>query len=151
MDERVEKFVEIYNKVMDWNKDILDVIMGAFNTVPKYTKDFIDDYLPTEKINGERFDLEHAKLFEFERDVDGEEVYELQAFNNESYGTSYFWVFPNEDEQRYKTRKLEQLDNHMYKKISDLTTKIAELKAENEEWTALLDAIMSGSYETKTI
>lgn len=132
MKEEVKKFVEDYNKRCVWNQDILTKFDKGF--IPKKTKYTIDGYLPTKEITEEGYDLEHAKMFEFERDSDGEEVHELQVFNNESYGTSYFWVLPNETEEEYKKRTSENLLKETLKNIRELSEKINELTAEKDEY-----------------
>ena len=130
MKKDIEIFVEKYNKVMDWNKDILasfwdDCVSNPYGRpigVTDYTKSviaYIEDNLSTEKIDEEGFDLENAMLYAYDRSADGKELNELQAYNNKTYGTSYFWLLPDETEEEYKKRKVEYL-------IKDLDGKTPE-------------------------
>jgi uncharacterized protein YhaN len=73
-------------------------------------------------------------MFEFERESDGEEVHELQAFSNTTYGTTYFWVLPNETEEEYKKSTSENLLKETLKNIRELSEKINELTAEKDEY-----------------
>ena len=145
MKKDIEIFVERYNKVMDWNKDIRasfwdDCVSNPYG-VTDYTKSYIEDNLSTEKIDEEGFDLENAALYAYDRCVDGRELNELQAFNNKTYGTSYFWLFPDETEEEYKKRKVEYLIKDMTEKVAELNSKISDLEQERKEWKVLLKFI----------
>ena len=140
MEQRIKDFVEAYNKRCVWNQDILAKFDKGF--IPKKTKDTINGYLSTKEITEEGYDLEHAKMFEFERDSDGEEVHELQAFNNENYGASYFWVLPNETEEEYKKRTSENLLKETLKNIRELSEKINELTVEKDEYDEIKKYIL---------
>lgn len=139
MNENVKKFVEDYNKRMDWNKDILDSI--AINFTKDAVNTFIDEFLSTDKITEDGYDLEYASIYSYDKDNDGEDLNELQVFNNKTYGTTYFWLKPNETESDYKNSKMEYINNEVSKKISHITSEISRLEAENKEWKTLLNAI----------
>lgn len=149
MKKDIEIFVERYNKVMDWNKDIRasfwdDCVSNPYGRsigVTDYTKSYIEDKLSTEKIDEEGFDLENATLYAYDRCVDGRELNELQAFNNKTYGTSYFWLFPDETEEGYKKRKVENLIKDLDKKVAELNSKISDLEREQKGWKTLLKFI----------
>lgn len=118
MKEEVRKFVEEYNKRMDWNEDIRKSINLDF--VP-----IIKDSLSTEKIDEEGYDLENASYYTHD---DG--LMELHAFSNTAYRTHYFWVRPYEKdaESAYKTDKIEFIKRGINQRIQDLQPFIAEEK-----------------------
>jgi hypothetical protein len=132
MKEEVKKFVDEYNKRMDWNQDILNGF-GPDLTKSLENNEFIRHKLTTDKITEEGFDLENADVYEFERTSDGKNVNELQVFNNKTCGTSYFWVATDETEQEYKAKTTESIYNNVTKTISELENKIVELTNERDE------------------
>jgi len=123
MKKEIKNFVEEYNKRMDWNKDIRDSLNLDF--IPIYT-DIIKDYLPTEKLDEEGYDLENASYYTYD---DG--LMELQAFSNTAYRTHYLWVHPYETdaENSYKEEKIERLKEKINERLDELKPFIAE---ENE-------------------
>ena len=123
MDEKVKKFVEEYNKRMDWNKDIRDSLNLDFS--PIYT-DIIKDCLTTEKLDEEGYELEDASCYTYD---DG--LMELQAFSNTAYRTHYFWVMPYEKdaENTYKAEKVDIFKKEINKRLEELKQFVAE---ENE-------------------
>lgn len=125
-EKQIADFVETYNKCMDWNKDILD----KFNFDIKYAKDFVDDYLTTDKIDKDSYDLEHARVYTYEDTG----MLELQAYSYKTYGTNYFWSFPDYTEQSYKEKKLKNINEFLDNHLSELTTKISELTSEKDEF-----------------
>lgn len=122
MKEKVKKFVEEYNKRIDWNKDIRDSLNLGF--IPTHT-DIIKDYLATEKLDEEGYDLENASFYTYD---DG--LMELQAFSKISYRTHYLWVHPYETdaENSYKAEKIEYIKGVINKRLEDLQPFIAEEK-----------------------
>lgn len=123
MKEEVKNFVEEYNKRMDWNKDIRDSLNLGF--IPIYT-DIIKEYLTTEKLDEEGYDLENALFYTYD---DG--LMELQAFSNTVYRTHYFGVKPYETdaENSYKSEKIEHIKEKINERLDELKPFIAE---ENE-------------------
>lgn len=119
MDEKVKKFVEEYNKRIDWNKDIRDSL--NLDSIP-----IIKDYLPIEKLDEEGYDLENALFYTYD---DG--LMELQAFSNTAFRTHYFWVHPRETdaENSYKAEKIEYIKEKINERLDKLKPFIAE---ENE-------------------
>ena len=118
--EEVKKFVEEYNKRMDWNKDIRDSLNLDFH--PIYTN-IIKDCLDTEKLDEEGYDLENAAFYTYD---DG--LMELQAFSNTAYRTHYFWVQPYETdaEKSYKAEKIEYIKESIDRRLVELQPFIAE-------------------------
>lgn len=118
MKEEVKKFVEEYNKRMDWNEDIRKSI--NLDSVP-----IVRDSLSTEKLDEEGYDLENASYYTYD---DG--LMELHALSKTAYHTYYFWVKPYEKdaESVYKTDKIEFIKRSVNQRIQDLQPFIAEEK-----------------------
>lgn len=128
-EKKIAEFVECYNKCMDWNQDLLN----GLNLDIFHSKDFIDEYLTTEKIDESWVDLEHAKVFTYE---DTGRL-EMQAYNYKTYGTSYFWTFPDYTEESYKEKKLKKINEFLDEHLAELESKITELKAEKDEFSMI--------------
>lgn len=133
-EKQIADFVENYNKCMDWNRDILDKL----NFDIKYAKDFVEDYLTTDKIDKDSYDLEHAKVYIYE----DKGMLELQAYSYKSYGTYYFWAFPDYTEQSYKEKRLNDINKYLIEHLSELTEKINELTLEKDEFLKIKESIM---------
>ncbi len=120
MKKDIKNFVETYNKNMSWNKDILNNIDIDFFNKNEETKKIIEEYLPIKTIESERYDLENAKLYNLSY-IPG--ILELQAYSYNN-GTTYFWVYPEETEEQYKSRIINiingVLDNIINKRIETL-------------------------------
>lgn len=102
----IPEFVEEYNKRMDWNRDILGYIDDAYLSAHPFMKEITDEYLSTGKITEETYDIDNAKIYEYD-DEESFGLLELQAQSKRTYRLTYFWVDPNEDEGRYKANKIE--------------------------------------------
>ena len=133
-EKQIADFVENYNKCMDWNRDILD----KFNFDIKYAKDFVEDYLTTDKIDKDSYDLEHAKVYTYEDTG----MLELQAYSYKSYGTHYFWTFPDYTEQSYKEKKLNAINKYLIEHLHELTEKINELTLEKDEFSKIKEILL---------
>lgn len=133
-EKQIADFVENYNKCMDWNRDILD----KFNFDIKYAKDFVKNYLTTDKIDKDSYDLENAKVYTYEDTG----MLELQAYSYKSYGTSYFWTFPDYTEQSYKEKKLSVINNYLIERLSELTEKINKLTLEKDEFSKIKEILL---------
>lgn len=120
MKDAVKNFVEEYNKRMDWNKDIRDSLNLDFN--PIYT-DVIKDYLTTEKLDEEGYDLENALVYTYNSGL-----IELQAFSNTAYRTHYFWVQPYETdvENSYKAHTIKYIKESIDRRLKELQPFVAE-------------------------
>lgn len=132
MREDIKNFVIEYNKRMSWNKDILKSI-GKKN-IPQY---IIDEYLLTNILDEDKYDLENASLYEYGPEDTWAGTLELQAFSNERLCTTYFWVKSNESEEEYKAKKIESIKEKMNKKLDELYEKIKELTSEFKEYNKL--------------
>ena len=132
MKSNIKKFVEEYNKRMSWNADIIKQL-GKKN-IPA---NIIDDYLSTELINEENYDLENAALYEYGPDDTWAGTLELQAFSNKTYGTVYFWVKPIQSEDEYKSERIELIKKKMNEKLDELYEKIKGLNSELKHYNKL--------------
>ncbi len=135
MEKKIKTFVEEYNKRMDWNGDILSKFGKEY--VPVHTQAFIKDYLPTDKITEEGFDLGNAKVYVY----DDSEIQELQAFNNSTYRTTYFWLKLAEGEDEYKRRKEDDIRNSATDRLNEIEANIAELTAKKTEFNKILKGL----------
>ena len=132
MKSNIKNFVKEYNKRMSWNADIIKQL-GKKNIPAK----IIDDYLSTELLNEENYDLENAALYEYGPDDAWAGTLELQAFSNESYRTHYFWVRPIQSEDEYKSEKIETIKKRMNEKLDELYEKIKEFTSEFKHYNKL--------------
>lgn len=133
MTEEVKKFVEKYNNHMDWNKEILE--SGSLDYIPKheYFKALVDEYLSTEKINEEDYDLENAKVYTYEEDG----TLELQVFSNKIYHGVYFWAKPYSKEE-YISSRLAYIKKELNAKIEALKKEIDERQIKLEQYRAFV-------------
>jgi hypothetical protein len=129
MKEEVKNFVELYNRNMSWNKDILNSMNIDYINKYEYTKDFVKDKLTTETITADDYDLEHAEVYSYD---DG--LLELQVYSYESYHGVYFWANPNEDEDAYKNKKITWIVENLDKSINEKKEELNKLSSilENE-------------------
>lgn len=132
MTEDIKNFVEKYNKHMQWNKDIINSL-GAKN-IPQ---DIIEDYLTTDIITEDGYDLENANLYEYGKDDNWAGTLELQAFSNSTLRTVYFWIHKDYTEEEYKTQKIEKIKEAMNKKLDELFEKIKGLTSTFKHYNKL--------------
>lgn len=130
MDEKVKKFIEAYNRHVEWNREILN---GGVNIddFKDETRDIIKHYLDTNTITEKDYDLDNAKVYYYddERPIKSE----LQALSLKSLCTHYFWCVEDMTEDEYKAERFrivnEQLDEHKKEQMKVLKT--AEEEIEN--------------------
>lgn len=129
MNEDVKNFVELYNRHMSWNKDILDSMNMDYINKYEYTKDFVDDKLNTEIITPDDYDLEHAEVWRYD---DG--LLELQVYSYKSYHDVYFWANPNDNEDTYKHKKIVKITESLNESINKKKEELNKLSSilENE-------------------
>lgn len=132
MKSNIKNFVEEYNKRMSWNADIIKQL-GKKNIPTK----IIDDYLSTELIDEENYDLENASLYEYGPDDVWAGRRELQVFSNKSYRTVYFWVKPIQSEDEYKSEKIKYIKEVMNEKLDELYEKIKGLTSDYKHYNKL--------------
>ena len=128
----IPEFIEEYNKRMDWNRDILGVIDDAYLSSHPFMKEIADEYLSTGKITEEAYDIDNAKIYEYDDEADSG-LLELQAQSKRTYRLTYFWMNPNKDEGQYKAEKIESVLGVLKKNKDEAVEKIeAETKKLND-------------------
>ena len=132
MTEDIKKFVETYNKHMQWNKEIIKSL-GVKN-IPQV---IIENILTTDTITEDGYDLENAKLFVYNENDSLAGTLELQAFSNNSYHTVYFWIHKDYTEEEYKAQKIEKIKDVMNKELDELFEKIKGLTSTFKHYNKL--------------
>ena len=127
-DEKVKSFVEEYNKRMDWDKDILEGF--DLSLLSDEVRDFLGRY-----ISG--YDLKRARCYEYEDDG----TLELQAFNNETYGMSYFWIRPVGDENEYKEERKNIIRREIGKELEKIIPELKKITEKKEDLEKILSFI----------
>ena len=131
MTEEIKNFVEKFNRQVQWDNEIIKSL-GKKN-IPQ---DIIDNYF-SEPITEEEYDLENARLYEYGKADNWAGTLELQAFNNKTYGTVYFWIRHDYTEKEYKAKRIEAVKKEMNKRIDELFEKIKGLTAEFKQYNKL--------------
>lgn len=101
----VEEFAERYNQEFDWNREVFD---EKFIDSHPFIKLELDHYMPKYKITPETCDYSTAKIFENGAGTDNHN-FELQIYSREDYHNMYFWIHPDCDEYRYKSRIIKSI------------------------------------------
>lgn len=123
----VEEFAEKYNRVMDWNRDILNTLDSTITSGSKYMQHIIEDYLDTDKITPETCDFSSYEIFDLDTKWYGKEKKELQIYNYESYHLTYYYLVPDETEEEHKSRKIDYIVNTVIKhRLEELEEKLKE-------------------------
>lgn len=136
MEKKVKDFVRLYNRNIEWNKDIFSELELKYILKSEYVK-VISDYISFKKITKRVCDIEHAKVYEYE----GSGTLEMQAFSYETYGTRYFWTHPNLDEDAYKKKKIKDITEVLTKHRKDAVKRMQEASSELEEINEVLEFI----------
>lgn len=132
MKEEIKNFVEKYNKNMQWNKEVIKSL-GTKN-IPH---DIIENYLSTDIITEDGYDLENARLYEYGKDDNWAGTLELQAFSNTTYRTVYFWIHKDYTEEEYKANRIEAVKKEMNKKLDELFEQIKDLTSTFKQYNKL--------------
>lgn len=132
MTEDIKNFVEKYNKHMQWNKDIINSLWAK--NIPQ---DIIEDYLTTDIITEDGYDLKNAHLYEYGKDDNWAGTLELQAFSNNTLRTVYFWIHKDYTEEEYKAQKIEKIKDVMNKQLDELFEKIKDLTSTFKHYNKL--------------
>lgn len=136
MKEEVKNFVTEYNTRMCWNKDIINQF-GEKN-IPQ---DIIDEYLETDFIDEENYDLENAALYEYGEGDSWRGTLELQAYSNKRCRGIYFWIKSDDTEETYKGKKIAKIKTEVEKKCSELYDEINSLNSEFKQYSKLKELI----------
>jgi len=117
------ELIKQYNRCIDWNIDIRNKLTIDSFLAVDITKEIIEDYLSTKKINPKDYDYNTIESFKLEK----ADKYELQIYSNITYNTTYFWVCPNETEEEYKTKTIHCINNVLTKLKDEIQAKIDKL------------------------
>jgi hypothetical protein len=134
-DMTIEEFAELYNRTMDWNKDILDSIGDGFSG-NECAKNIINEWLSIEKITPETCDYSSYEIFDT-----GCNEKELQIYNYTQYHDMYYWVCLDETEKEYKGRKIKNILHTIQFMLGKIEAKIEGLTMNKYNLTTLLGVI----------
>lgn len=135
--KQITDFVEKYNEQMDWNKDIRTNIKNN----SKWSKDFIEHWLPTDKIDESSFELENAKVYPCDIYPCGKRL-EMHIHSYKKCGGFYFWVNPNITEQEYKEQKIKFMREDIDYLLGELQPKIKDLVAKNNAYSKIKEILV---------
>ena len=107
-----EKFVEQYNRCMDWNAELRYYLPIGIIEEQKDTRGILDDFLSVEKITPESYDIYDAKVYKDEKS----NSYEMQVYSNIDYTFVYFMCTIGQSEKEYKEERIKII----YKYITEL-------------------------------
>lgn len=97
-----EKFVEQYNRCMDWNAELRYYLPIGLIESQEDTKYILDDFLSIEKITPESYDIYDAKVYKDKKSGQ----YEMQVYSNIDYAFVYFLCDIGLSEQEYKEDRI---------------------------------------------
>jgi CRISPR-associated protein Cas8b1/Cst1 subtype I-B len=107
-----EKFVEQYNRCMDWNAELRYYLPIGIIESHEDTRAVLDDFLSIEKITPESYDIYDAKVYKDEKSGN----YEMQVYSNIDYAFVYFMCTIGQSEKEYKEDRIKVI----YKYVTDL-------------------------------
>lgn len=141
--KELESFITEFNKRIQWNKEIRQHIT---TDLPKYAIEILDYWLEEQELNIEKIDTDGCEIFT-DTNSDGQKYYELQAYNFDEYGTIYYWLYPDENEDEYKRNRIKRVLSNVNRIIKDNHEKIEKLAAENLELEPII--VMLEGYENR--
>lgn len=97
-----EKFVEQYNRCMDWNAELRYYLPIGLIEEQEDTRGILDDFLSIEKITPESYDIYDAKVYKDEKSGN----YEMQVYSNIDYNFVYFLCAIGQSEEEYKEDRI---------------------------------------------
>lgn len=97
-----EKFVEQYNRCMDWNAELRYYLPIGLIESQKDTRGILDDFLSVEKITPESYDIYDANVYKDEKSGN----YEMQVYSNIDYAFVYFLCAIGQSEEEYKEDRI---------------------------------------------
>ena len=97
-----EKFVEQYNRCMDWNAELRYYLPIGLIESQKDTRGILDDFLSVEKITPESYDIYDAKVYKDEKSGNCE----MQVYSNIDYAFVYFLCNIEQSEEEYKEDRI---------------------------------------------
>lgn len=131
MKEEVKKFVEAYNRNVEWNREILKgggVNLDDFKEEARY---IIRHYLDTNIITEKDYEMDNAKVYYY---TDKHPIMsELHAFSLKSACTHYFWCVEDMTEEEYKAERLravnKELDERRKEQVKVMETAEGEIES----------------------
>ena len=124
---RKEEFIQLYNRTIDWNKDILETIDEEYEFESNFVKSNIEEFLSIEKITDSLFDIEHGII------LDCGEYWEFQVFYYPSVSKVFLQLYKDETEEEYKKKRIETLTERNKWKREKIIRWIEVLKNELNE------------------
>lgn len=120
----VKEFIEKYNQHIDWNMEIRNTLnIQALESNP-VTKEIINDYLSSEKITADKYEIENAQIYKYE----GDNKYELQIYSFESYRTIYFWRNLDITKDEYIKERVSIISREAKTQFEEAQNKMKELQ-----------------------
>lgn len=113
-----EKFVEQYNRCMDWNAELRYYLPIGIIEEQEDTRGILDDFLSIEKITPESYDIYDAKVYKDEKSGNCE----MEVYSNIDYAFVYFLCDVGQSEEEYKEeriRVINQCVTDLYNKAID--------------------------------
>ena len=113
-------------------------------------QDIIDEYLETDFIDEENYDLENATLYEYGEGDSWRGTLELQAFSNKRLRGIYFWIKSDDTEETYKGKKIAKIKTEVEKKCNELYEKINSLTSEFKQYSKFKGLLSREESEKKS-
>ena len=104
-----EKFVEQYNRCMDWNAELRYYLPIGLIESQEDTRGILDDFLSIEKITPESYDIYDAKVYKDEKSGH----YEMQVYSNIDYAFVYFSCALDQSEEEYKEDRIKIINQYV--------------------------------------
>ena len=118
MKKTVQEFIENYNKCMDWNAELRQRLNSELFSDHHATAEILDDYLSTQKITYENYEIENATIYE-----NAPDHYEMHAHSHVTNRGMYFWTTFGMTKEEYIADRLRVIK----KKLSVETASTIEL------------------------
>ncbi len=93
-----EKFVEQYNRCMDWNAELRRYLPIELIESQEDTQGILDDFLSIEKITPESYNIHDANVYE-DKKPNG---YEMRVYSNIDHAFVYFLCTIGQSERNTK-------------------------------------------------
>ena len=104
-----EKFVEQYNRCMDWNAELRYYLPIGIIESHEDTRAVLDDFLSIEKITPESYDIYDAEVYKDEKS----NCYEMRVYSNIDYVFVYFSCVLDQSEEEYKEDRIRVLNQYV--------------------------------------
>lgn len=132
---QVLEFVEEYNRYIGWNLEVrekMGISFGVNDTVDA----IVDEYLSTEKITSEEYDIANAVAYEY-----GDTgTWEIQIYSDKEGRVVYFWCKRGLGREEYIKGEVERVTKDAMKCRDEAATKVMQLNNDIMN----LDRLMKG-------